>query len=399
MADLNYAEQYSQELAQAYPYVLYSGALWNTENSKKYKVIDAKTIKIPSIKVGGRVDGDRDTIGSFTRNFSNDWETKTLTGHRQWQTLVHPRDIDETNAVASISNITKVMNEEEKFPEMDAKIFSTIYQLRNDQKAITPLTEDLTVSNVLDKFDEMMDAMDEARVPQVGRILYCDTFTKTAIDKSIAIVRGNGQNTIVRDVTRLEQVNIVPVPTSLLKTKYKFDTGFTPDSNALDIKMMLVHPSSILPIVSYAFAQLQSPSAMSQGKYVYFEESFEDVFILNKRVDAIQIAVKSSGVSHSQQSIAQFDATLSALTVGALELSPAFESEITSYTATSANATNTISAAATDSNSTIVIKHGDTVIANGSAATWDTGENTVTITVTNGSSSKTYTVVVTKAQI
>jgi len=31
---------------------------------------------------------------------------------------------------------------------------------------------------------------------------------------------------------------------------------------------------------------------MSQGKYVYFEESFEDVFILNKRVDAIQIAVK-----------------------------------------------------------------------------------------------------------
>lgn len=292
MAVLNYAHQYSQELAQAYPYVLYSGALWNTENSSKYKVIDAKTIQIPSISVGGRTNGNRDTIGGFTRNFDNAWETKTLSNHRQWQTLVHPKDINETNKVASISNITKVMNEEEKFPEMDAYIFSTIYKLRNDVKAITPLEADLEVNTVLDKFDEMMDAMDEARVPAAGRILYCDTFTKTLITKAISIVRSNADKKIVRDVTRLEEVDIVSVPTDLLKTKYTFTTGYSPADDALNIKMLLVHPSSILPVVSYEFAQLEDPSAMSQGKYVYFEESFEDVFILNKRVDAIQILVK-----------------------------------------------------------------------------------------------------------
>ena len=145
MAVLNYAQQYSKELAQAYPYVLYSGALWNTENSTKYKVVDAKTIQIPSISVGGRTNGDRDNIGSFTRNFDNAWETKTLSNHRDWQTLVHPKDVNETNMVASISNITKVMNEEENFPEMDAYIFSNIFKLRNEQKAITPLS---TESNI-----------------------------------------------------------------------------------------------------------------------------------------------------------------------------------------------------------------------------------------------------------
>ena len=292
MAALNYAQQYAKELAQAYPYVLYSGALWNTENSTKYKVIDAKTIQIPVISVGGRTNGDRDTIGGFTRNFDNAWETKTLKNHRTWQTLVHPKDVDETNQVVSIANITKVMNEEEKFPEMDAYMFSNIYKLRNEQKAITPLDDELTVSNILDKFDEMMDAMDEARVPHSGRILYCDTFTKTLITKAIAIVRSNAQKTIVRDVERLEEVTITSVPTDLLKTAYTFNNGFKADGGAKDIKMLLVHPSSILPIVSYSFAQLESPSAMSQGKYVYFEESFEDVFILNKRVDAIQIIVK-----------------------------------------------------------------------------------------------------------
>lgn len=292
MAALNYAQQYAKELAQAYPYVLYSGALWNTEISTKYKVIDAKTIQIPVISVGGRTNGDRDTIGSFTRNFDNAWETKTLKNHRTWQTLVHPKDVDETNQVVSIANITKVMNEEEKFPEMDAYMFSNIYKLRNEQKAITPLDDELTVSNILDKFDEMMDAMDEARVPHSGRVLYCDTFTKTLITKAIAIVRSNAQKTIVRDVERLEEVTITSVPTDLLKTAYTFNNGFKADDGAKDIKMLLVHPSSILPIVSYSFAQLESPSAMSQGKYVYFEESFEDVFILNKRVDAIQIIVK-----------------------------------------------------------------------------------------------------------
>ena len=294
MTALNYAQQYAKELAQAYPYVLYSGALWNTENSSKYKVIDAKTIQIPVISVGGRTNGNRDTIGSFTRNFDNAWETKTLKNHRTWQTLVHPKDVDETNQVVSIANITKVMNEEEKFPEIDAYMFSNIYKLRNEQKAITPLVDELTVSNILDKFDEMMDAMDEARVPHSGRILYCDTFTKTLITKAIAIVRSNAQKTIVRDVERLEEVTITSVPTDLLKTAYTFNNGFEADGGAKDIKMLLVHPSSILPIVSYSFAQLESPSAMSQGKYVYFEESFEDVFILNKRVDAIQIIVKDS---------------------------------------------------------------------------------------------------------
>lgn len=297
MTALNYAQEYAKELAQAYPYVLYSGALWNTENSSKYRVVDAKTIQIPSISVGGRTSGDRDTIGGFTRNFDNAWETKTLKNHRTWQTLAHPKDIDETNKVTSIANITKVMNEEEKFPEMDAYIFSTIYQLRNEQKAITPLTDDLTLNNVLDKFDEMMDAMDEARVPKAGRVLYCDTFTKTLIDKAIAIVRSNADKKIIRDVERLEEVSITSVPTDLFKTKYTFTTGYKAVADALDIKMLLLHPSSILPIVSYEFAQLESPSAMSQGKYVYFEESFEDVFILNKRVDAIQIAVKARTAS------------------------------------------------------------------------------------------------------
>lgn len=292
MANLNYAQQYSQALAQAYPNVLRFGRLWSNENATKYRVVDAKTIQIPSITVGGRTDGNRDAIGTFTRNFDNAWETKTLKNHRQWQTLVHPKDVNETNQVVTIQNITKTMNEFEKFPEMDAYTISQLYKLKNEQETIVAETSDLTSENIMTKFEALMDEMDEALVPSVGRILYVDTYTKTLIDNAITIVRANGQSSIAKAVTRLEEVEVIAVPTKLMKTKYTFTTGFASAGDAKDIAMMLVHPSAILPIASYEFSQLQAPSALTQGKYVYFEESFEDIFILNKRHDAIKFVVK-----------------------------------------------------------------------------------------------------------
>ena len=87
---------------------------------------------------------------------------------------------------------------------------------------------------------------------------------------------------------------------------------------------------------------------------------------------------------------------LSALSFGSLTLSPTFSAGVTEYTATTATATNTITATAADSDATVVIKNGNTTVTSGSAATWVSGINTVTITVTNGSSSRVYTVVVTK---
>ena len=58
--------------------------------------------------------------------------------------------------------------------------------------------------------------------------------------------------------------------------------------------MCLIHPLAVITPVSYQFSQLDEPSAGSEGKYVYFEESFEDVFILNKKKNAIQFNVTAA---------------------------------------------------------------------------------------------------------
>ena len=294
MAAVNYATQYSNALAQAYPYALNFGALYATPNNGRYRWINAKTIEIPNLTVGGRVDADRDNIAQAVRNYDNAWEPKTLKNQRKWSTLVHPADIDQTNQVASIQNITQVMNEEQKFPEMDAYCVSTIYKAWTDLGKSADTTV-LTAANVLAVFDALMLNMDNARVPANGRILYCTNEVKTLLKQASGITRSfdvQGSRSVVdRSVSRLEEVEVIGVPATLMKTKYNFENGWAVGNNAAQINMFLVHPTAVITPVSYQFAQLDAPSAMTQGKYFYYEESFEDVFILNNHADAIQFNI------------------------------------------------------------------------------------------------------------
>jgi hypothetical protein len=89
------------------------------------------------------------------------------------------------------------------------------------------------------------------------------------------------------------------------------------------------------------------------------------------------------------------DARLAGLTIGTLDLVPAFNKSVMIYTAATGNATDVIKAVAKDGEATIAIKVGETAVENGAAATWAEGANTVKITVTRGVETETYTVTVT----
>lgn len=297
---INYATQYQQALSQRFPYVLNFGALYATPNNGRFRWTGSKTIEIPSLRTTGRVNADRDTIGAKARHYDNAWEPKTLENQRMWETLVHPMDIDQTNMVASIGNITQVFNEEHKFPEMDAYTISKIYTdwltTKDDAgKLRTASKTELTITSVLAEFDAMMLKMDNERVPVNGRILYVTNEVKTMLKNAQNLQRTldvqSASTEINRVVSRLDEVEVIGVPSPLMKTKYDFTEDWKPATDADQINMFLVHPLAVITPVSYTFSQLDAPSAGSQGKYDYYEESFEDVFILNNKSGAIQFNI------------------------------------------------------------------------------------------------------------
>ena len=90
-------------------------------------------------------------------------------------------------------------------------------------------------------------------------------------------------------------------------------------------------------------------------------------------------------------------ADLEALTIGSLTLVPQFAPGTTQYETTTSNATNTVTATPV-TGATAVITVNGTEVHSGSSVTWQEGTNTVSVAVTNGSASKTYTVTVTKEE-
>ena len=305
MAAVNYAEKYERALAQAYPNVLNFGALYNVANNSIYTFLNAKTIHIPSISVTGRKNVNRDAIdGVFQRNVDDTYEDKTMQFYREWSTSLDPADVDDTNMVLTIQNATKVFNETQKFPEKDAYTISKIFADWSAAGGV-PNTTELTVDNVLNVFDAMMEAMDEALVPFAGRILYVTPYVKTLLKNASQIgLRRDvqaGPNTINRMVDRLDEVELNTVPSVLMKTAYNFNkVGYEVASGAKQVNMFLVHPSAILTPSKYSFVGVEAPAAGTKGDYIYYEKEYSDVFILNNRTAAIayNIGNTQTGVKH-----------------------------------------------------------------------------------------------------
>ena len=91
------------------------------------------------------------------------------------------------------------------------------------------------------------------------------------------------------------------------------------------------------------------------------------------------------------------NAYLASLSLGDLELSPAFDRLKKNYTATATSASAAINVAAKDGDATVVIKAGNSVVQNGgNVAFANNSVTTVTVTVTNGDAENVYTIEVTR---
>lgn len=296
MATVNYAQQYLQALQQKFTQGLSFVELYNTANNANIKWTSAKTIQIPRITVGGFVDVDRDVVGSFTRRTDNDWEPKTIEHDREFKTLVDPMDVDETNMALTIANITRVFNDEQKIPEMDKYAASKLYSEFTTFGG-TANTDALTEANILSIFDDFMAEMDDAEVPQEGRILYVTAAVNKALKQADKLQRSldvaGGAKSVNRNIYSLDDVTIKRVPSSRMKTAYDFTDGAVPDLAAKQINMILVHPASVITPQKYEFVSLDNPSAATGGKYLYFERKYWDLFAIEKKVPGIMMNVEA----------------------------------------------------------------------------------------------------------
>lgn len=294
MAVYDYAETFTNLLQQKYEKELCSDAL--AQSNQQVKFINAQTIKLPRMTISGYKDHTR-TPGFNTGTMSNDWEAKKLEHDRDVEFWIDPMDIDETNLTLSVANIQNTFESEQAIPEKDSYRYSklhaelTKYSGRIDKTVIT-------AANFLEAFDEEMAIMDEAGVPEEGRILYVTPSMKKIIKEAEGIQRVlsvTTPSTINRNVHSLDDVNIKMVPAARMKTKYNFTEGCVPAEDAKQINWILIHTSCVVCRDKYSYIKLFTPGTDSRTAdgYLYQNRNYGDLFLLEKKVKGCAMNVEA----------------------------------------------------------------------------------------------------------
>lgn len=307
---INYAIDYGKAVDEAFGGTRYSNDLWNASANSRITFDGASHIKVQVIRVNeGRRDRTRRSLenGNYN-NWSNDWEDYKLSFDREWSTLVDPRDVDDTNGVATIAKVTEVYNKFEKIPEQDRYMFSKLYKEKVEKDgADSIIQKDLNEENILQTFDSMITEMKEKRVA-TGLQLYVTTpvaqILKNAKDIYRTVSVDAGSQSINRIVKSLDEVEIKEVPSDLMMTDFDFEVGSELKDGAQQIEMFLIADGCHIAPDKYDFVGFQAPSALTKGNNLYYESEFSDVFLLKELTAGYQAVVapgKGGSNNNAQQ--------------------------------------------------------------------------------------------------
>lgn len=291
---INYATQFERQLRQKYK----RESLTSDLTTEKITFVNANTVKIPYIEMGGFKDHGRN--GGFNRqDVKNNFMTKTLAHDRDVEFFVDTMDVEESNLTVAAANITNVFEEEHAIPEEDCYRISKLY---NDFIALGETADNtvLTIENILSNYDAYMKQMDEDEVPAEGRLLYVtsdvEEIIKNAKDvQKVFYLNGGNGNGFNRAVRSLDDVAIKKLPSSRMKTAYNFTDGCVPGESAKQINMILVHPKSVLACDKHSYIKLWAPGTHTQGDgYLYQLRKYWDLFVIDTRVKGIKINAEAA---------------------------------------------------------------------------------------------------------
>lgn len=291
---INYVTLFQKELMQKYARESMTADL----TTPNVKFINANTIKVPYISMGGYKDHSRN--GGFNRQVvKNDFNTYTLQHDRDVEFFVDAMDVDESNQAVAAANTTNEFETQHSIPETDCYRISKLYSDFGTNGGTVDNTA-LTIENILTEFDKQMEIMTEADVPVEGRILYVtprvNKILKQAKDMQRFIDLNGNSGAIKRTITSIDNVKIKEIISSRMKTVYDFSDGCKPGTTAKQINMILIHPKSVIACNKHSYIKLWPEGSHTLGDgYLYQQRQYWDLFVVKNRVDGIYINAEAQG--------------------------------------------------------------------------------------------------------
>lgn len=319
---LNYAEQWSPELLE----ILMQGTLTSPFVTSNVRWLDAKTFHFTQMSTSGYKNHNRKggwNVGSYEQKDV----PYTLTHDRDVEFMVDKADVDETNATASIQNISRVFEQTWVVPETDALFFSKVAQAAKKTEGYHGSTaiSAYTKAKVFEMLKDILAKGKLRRYKANGSLLmYVRSEIMDALERSTEFTRKIEMTQIAEGglgiETRVTDIDGVPIMEVIDDERFYDAFNWEPENGGFEPQKKVTAGSDVEAVTGahkinvlvacgqtcktvpkinsiYYFA----PGAHTKGDgYLYQNRSFSDVFVFpngrDGEIDSIYVDVDTAEV-------------------------------------------------------------------------------------------------------
>lgn len=238
----------------------------------------AHTVKVYKVTTGSMNDYDRQGTGSGVtgsrygkvESLSTTLEEFTLKKDRSFTFAIDKLDVDETQQQVQAAKALGRQQREVVIPEVDKYVYGVMAEGAGTKPAAVELTE----SNIYDEIIKANAEMDNAEVPETGRILVVtpDVYLLMKKDKNITMETDIANEMRLKGViAMIDGLKVIKVPANRLPENFGF---------------MIAHPcATVAPTKLEDYTVHENPPGISgslvEGRICY------DAFVLDNKKKAI----------------------------------------------------------------------------------------------------------------
>jgi len=245
-------------------------------------------------------------LGNYSRStgfpagdVTGTWETLTLSQDRGRAFTIDRMDNEETLGMA-FGTLVGEFYRTKVVPEIDAYRFSKYASWSGITEVGTPAT--LDKATVLAAIDEAKAILDEAEVPEEGRILYLSSTCADALEAALNRTLAN-DSVFDRRISSLDGVRVVKVPQSRFYKGITLDAGASSSaggysktaSTGRDINFLLMHPSAVVQPIKFEITKVFDPDTnQTTDGWLVQSRLYHDAFVQDNKVTGIYSHIKAS---------------------------------------------------------------------------------------------------------
>ena len=279
---------------------------WMEANAGQVKYNGGNECKIPVLDMDAL--GDYDRVNGFVDGaVTLTYQTKTLTQDRGRTFQLDRMDVDETNFVATASNVMGEFQRTHVIPEIDAYRYSSIATQAIAKSAAvggyTPAAADI-LSKIKEDIYAIYDVAGEVPlIITMNMTVAAILENSTELAKQLNVIDFT-QGEVKTSVKGIDNNPIIKVPSMRMKTKYVFydgkttgqtGGGFVPDETAKNINWIICPRTAPIAVSKTDKIRIFEPDANQKADAWKLDyRKYHDLWIKDNQFKTIRVNIKEA---------------------------------------------------------------------------------------------------------